>query len=117
MRTECHSEGQFFAVRGHGCRHHTRLQQDKALVFILSAQLTNASSGLMCYRCEGKNVRINVNVLGQLTVHALRVSLAICFFLYHYFKRSVFYFIYLLLLIFRKSVALFRLFFTLKENK
>lgn len=57
----------------------------------------------MCYRCEGKEVRINVNVLRQLTVYALRVALAISLFLYHclkingfYFEYSSIYFIFLL---------------------
>lgn len=86
MRTECHSEGQFFAVRGRGCRHYTRLQKDEPLVFILSAQLSKANSSLMCYRCEGKEVRINVNVLRQLTVYAFKVALAISLFLYHCLK-------------------------------
>lgn len=92
MRTECHSEGQFFAVRGRGCHHYTRLQKDEALIFILSAQLSKANSSLMCYRCEGKEVRINVNVLRQLMVYALRVAFAISLFLYHCFKINVFYF-------------------------
>lgn len=122
MRTECHSEGQFFAVRGRGCHHYTRLQKDEALIFILSAQLSKANSSLMCYRCEGKEVRINVNVLRQLMVYALRVAFAVCSCIIvlkeMYFIWTISVSVYLFYLLFLDELLLCSdFFFIWKENR